>query len=240
MCVGICVAVNYVVLAITYVFAILYSVLRSSPLQNGDGKRTPTAFAVTSTRQRIVTTCVLLSLVSTVIPYHFAYIVLCIVQIATCVRGFRLTRESRLDANYNFYNYAHSILILMIWILPINLPVLVVWVRNLAVHWLTPFSSHHNILSITPFILLVETLSTGRMVPRVQSHFRKFTNVFLFSIASYAAIYGVTYAYVLHHLANILCAWLVMIHFDASSLSAQKINTMLQTMDPDSKGKKRP
>ena len=240
MCVGICVAVNYVVLAITYVFAILYSVLRSSPLQNGDGKRTPTAFAVTSTRQRIVTTCVLLSLVSTVIPYHFAYIVLCIVQIATCVRGFRLTRESRLDANYNFYNYAHSILILMIWILPINLPVLVVWVRNLAVHWLTPFSSHHNILSITPFVLLVETLSTGRMVPRVQSHFRKFTNVFLFSIASYAAIYGVTYAYVLHHLANILCAWLVMIHFDASSLSAQKINTMLQTMDPDSKGKKRP
>lgn len=73
------------------------------------------------------------------------------------------------EANYNFFNYCHTILVLMIWILPINIPVLVVWVRNLAVHWLTPFSSHHNILSIMPFIFLVETLSTGRMVPRVNN-----------------------------------------------------------------------
>jgi glycosylphosphatidylinositol deacylase len=240
MCVSMCVAVNYVALAVTYLFALLYSVLRSSTMRNDEGRRTPTAFAVTSTRQRVVTTCILLSLVSTVIPYHFAYMVLCIVQIATCVRGFKLAKDSHLDTNYNFYNYAHSVLILMIWILPINLPVLVVWVRNLAVHWLTPFSSHHNILSIMPFILLVETLSTGRMVPRVQSRFRLFTGVLLFSIAAYAAVYGVTYAYVLHHLANILCAWLVAIHFDTSSLSAKKINTILQEIDPDSKVKKRP
>lgn len=122
-------------------------------------------------------------MVSTFIPYHFAYMVLCIVQIATCIRALRIARETvsrstlvplqhtnadqRSEANYNFYNYAHSMLILMIWILPINVPVLVVWIRNLAVHWLTPFSSHHNILSIMPFILLVETLSTGRMIPRV-------------------------------------------------------------------------
>jgi GPI inositol-deacylase len=128
----------------------------------------------------------------------------------------------------------------MIWVLPINLPVLVVWVRNLAVHWLTPFSSHHNILSIMPFILLVETLSTGRMVPRVQSRAHLFTNIFLFSIAAYAAVYGVTYAYVLHHLANILCAWLVAIHFDVSSLSVKRISNIIETMDPDSEVKKRP
>lgn len=72
-------------------------------------------------------------------------------------------------ANHNFYNYAHSILILMLCVLPINIPVLVVWVHNLAVHWLTPFSSHHNVLSIMPFILLVETLTSGKMIPRVSS-----------------------------------------------------------------------
>lgn len=71
------------------------------------------------------------------------------------------------EANANFYNYVHSILVLMMWILPINVPVLVVWIRNLAVHWLTPFSSHHNISSIMPFILLIETMSTGRMIPRI-------------------------------------------------------------------------
>lgn len=128
----------------------------------------------------------------------------------------------------------------MIWILPINLPVLVVWVRNLALHWLTPFSSHHNILSIMPFILLVETLSTGRMVPQAQSRFSILTSTLLFSIAAYAAVYGITYAYVLHHLANIFCAWLAFMHFDASSLSITKINNMLVTMGSDSDSKKRP
>lgn len=127
----------------------------------------------------------------------------------------------------------------MLWILPINLPVLVVWVRNLAVHWLTPFSSHHNILSIMPFILLVETQSTGRMVPRIQSRFRILTNVLLFSIAAYAAVYGVSYAYVLHYLANFLCAWLVALHFDASALP-QRIGTILETIDPNGNAKKKP
>jgi glycosylphosphatidylinositol deacylase len=183
--------------------------------------------------------------------------VLCFVQLATCVRSVSLTRDTvgpllprydymradspqRLDSNYNFSNYTHSVFVLMLWILPINLPVLVVWIRNLTVHWLTPFSSHHNILSIMPFILLIETLSTGRMVPRLRSRLSLLTNAILFSIAAYAAVYGVTYAYVLHHLANILCAWLVAIHFDSSLLSAEHIGDMLDTMDPDADPKKRP
>jgi hypothetical protein len=74
------------------------------------------------------------------------------------------------------------------------------------------------LLSITPFILLVETLSTGRMVPRVRPSLSLFTNAFLFAIGAYAAVYGVTYAYALHHLANILCAWLVTIHYEIPSL----------------------
>lgn len=55
----------------------------------------------------------------------------------------------------------------MLWILPINALVLLVWAHNLVVHWLMPFSSHHNVLSIMPFILLVETLTSGAMIPRV-------------------------------------------------------------------------
>ncbi|KAH6629402.1 GPI inositol-deacylase-like protein [Boeremia exigua] len=223
MCIAVCVALNYVALLLTFILATIYALVSSSALRNEDGLRTPGAFAITSTRQRTITTVILLTLVSTVIPYHFAYMVLCLVQLATCIRGFKLAKETHLDTNYNFYNYAHSILILMIWILPINLPVLVVWVRNLAIHWWTPFSSHHNILSIMPFIFLVETLSTGRMVPRVQSRYSFFTNIFLFSIAAYAAVYGVTYAYVLHHLANILCAWLVAIHFDMQNMTSRKV-----------------
>jgi glycosylphosphatidylinositol deacylase len=240
MVTAICVAANYVALLLIHFFASIDTLIRSTTLQDGVGERTPEAFAVTSTRRRVVTTLILLSLVSTVIPYHFAYVVLCLVQLATSVRAFRLAKESHLDSNYNFYNYAHSMFVLMLWILPINLPVLVVWVRNLAIQWLTPFSSHHNILSITPFILLVETLSTGRMIPRVRPGISLFTNVFLFTIGAYAAVYGVTYAYVLHHLANILCAWLVAIHFDTAGLG---INTRDGAAEPaavESDTKKRP
>ena len=112
----------------------------------------------------------------------------------------------------NFYNYTHSLLMLMLWICPINVPVLVVWVRNLALHWLTPFSSHHNILSIMPFLILVETLSTGQMVPRIGSRVRHFTDILLFSLSLVAAVYGVTYAYLLHYIVNIVCAWLSALH----------------------------
>lgn len=77
----------------------------------------------------------------------------------------------RFCAHINFANYAHSIFILMLWILPINALVLLVWVHNLVVHWLMPFSSHHNVLSIMPFILLVETMTSGAMIPRVMTRY---------------------------------------------------------------------
>ena len=51
-------------------------------------------FGETSLLKRIITTTVLLFLVSTVIPYQFVFIVLCIVQVATCVRALCLARET--------------------------------------------------------------------------------------------------------------------------------------------------
>lgn len=79
--------------------------------------------------------------------------------------------KQRSTAHYNFANYAHSIFILMLWVLPINILVLLVWAHNLVVHWFMPFSSHHNVLSIMPFIILVETMTTGSMVPRVSARY---------------------------------------------------------------------
>jgi GPI inositol-deacylase len=152
---------------------------------------------------------------------------------------------------------------LMLWILPINVPVLVVWVHNLAVHWLTPFTSHHNVLSIMPFILLVETLTGGKMIPRVTwrcvlgqpsgptprgidgpanviVRFRHATNVLLFLFAVYAAIYGATYAYQLHYLANLVCFWLVAIHFSGSTLTLSGISQMLEGESESGHVKKTP
>jgi hypothetical protein len=225
--IGACTVVNYAALGLTHLLALLMGLASVRPgwTRHDDRRRTASsamAFLPSSPRRRMLTTAILLVLVATFIPYQFAYLVACLVQLTTAVRAQRVTSELRSAANQNFYNYVHSVFVLMLWVLPVNLPVLVVWIHNLAVHWLTPFSSHHNVLSIMPFIILVETLTTGKMVPRVSSRLRHFTSTLLFGIAIYAAVYGVTYAYMLHYLVNVVAAWLVILHSssDAWSLSA--------------------
>lgn len=220
VCVGVCVMINYTTLALTQLSSIICGWISVRPawLRNDDKRRTVSpAFAPSSPLRRLLTTAGLLLSVSTVIPYQFAYLVACIVQLFTCTRALRLATDAQSTTNHNFNNYAHSILILMLWILPINIPILVVWIRNLSVHWLTPFSSHHNVLSVMPFLLLVETLTGGMMVPRMVSRFRHLTSIFFFCIAIYAAVYGVTYAYTLHYLVNFVAAWLVTIHWSTFS-----------------------
>jgi pimeloyl-ACP methyl ester carboxylesterase len=224
ICVGVCTVLNYVALILTHLLSAFAGLITFRPgwIRNEDRKRSaPAAFFSPSPRRRMLTTAVLLLLVSTVVPYQFAYLIACLVQLMTTVRAQRIASELRSTGNLNFYNYAHSILVLMLWILPINLPTFVVWVHNLAVHWLTPFTSHHNVLSVMPFIVLVETLSTGKMIPRVTSRLKHVTSLLLFCIAVYAAVYGVSYAYTLHYLANLLAFWLAVVHSTSDSWSLE-------------------
>ncbi|OTB03311.1 hypothetical protein M426DRAFT_12670 [Hypoxylon sp. CI-4A] len=228
ICVGVCIGLHYVAQLLTWLLSIIYSWVSVRPvIQHHEKKRALSpAFTPSSPRRRLVTAVVLLFLVSTFIPYQFAYVVACLVQLSTAVRAHRVTRETPSPASLSFNNYVHSIFLLMLWILPINLPTLVVWVRNLTVHWFTAFSSHHNVLSILPFILLVETLTAGKMVPPVTSRLRHLTNVLLFGIAIYAAIYGVSYAYMLHYLVNLVAGWLVAIHSTSDSWTFAGISSI--------------
>ncbi|PNS21035.1 GPI inositol-deacylase [Sphaceloma murrayae] len=210
--VGVCIAVNFTIMAVISLLALAYGLFFSF-CYGKDHSHRPQTFSAISPLQRIITTSILILLVATIIPYQFAYLVLCLVQLATCVRATRHTADTRSLASVNMGSYSVSILVLLLWILPINLPVLVVWVHNLSVPYLTPFSSHHNILSILPLILLVETISTGAMIPRLVGRWRVVTNVLLFGVAVWAAVYGVTWAYTLHWAANVIGSWLVVVHF---------------------------
>lgn len=178
---------------------------------------------------------ILLILVSTIIPYQFAYLDAVFVQTYVCVRAVRLVHTSASGPHQNFHNYSHSILVLMLWVLPINIPVLLVWARNLTVHWLTPFSSHHNVLSIMPYLVLVETLTSGKMIPRLTGRSRYITNFIFFSVAVYAAVYGVSYAYMLHHLVNGVCAWLLAIHFSGNQFSLERLGKIMEGEDGEKK-----
>lgn len=47
-------------------------------------------------------------------------------------------------------------------------------------------------------------------------------------LAVCAAVYGVTYAYLLHHLANFVAAWLVLVHFSGTDLSFSGLSQILE------------
>ncbi|UKZ59825.1 uncharacterized protein TrAtP1_001116 [Trichoderma atroviride] len=229
VCIGVCTVLHYILLALTRILGVAYAVFSVLPAINSNQAPSPSpVFAPSTPRRRVISTIILLFLVSTFIPYQFAYLVACLVQILTVVRALRIYVVTPSTANSNYYHYSHSILLLMMWVLPINLPILAVWVRNLAVHWLTPFSSHHNVLSIMPFILLVENLTTGKMVPQITSGLRHITSGLLFGTALCAAIYGVSHAYMLHYLVNVVAAWLVILHSSSEPWSLMSFGTLFE------------
>ncbi|KAL5604430.1 hypothetical protein BROUX41_002402 [Berkeleyomyces rouxiae] len=214
VCIGVCVALHYVTLLLTLLLNMVY--MRTVATMPS----LPTNLAPKS---RLAVTGASLFLVWTFIPYQFAYLVACLVQLSTTMWALRQMSETSPRSSSisitNFHNYCHTILLLMLWVLPINLPVFVVWARNLMVHyWLTPFSSNHNMLSVVGFILLVEQLRTMTMIPRVtnpqrNNPLRIITGLLFAGTGLFAAVYGVSYAYLLHYLVNIICLWLVIVHY---------------------------
>lgn len=239
--VGVCVGVHYLTLFLVQLSGIISGIFAEHVANIDEARRTtsPMLFSPTSPQRRAITTGILLLLVSTFIPYQFAYLVACLVQLITTVRALRALSSHRQLPNFNFYNYAHSVFLLMLWVLPINLPILAVWLRNLAVQWLTPFSSHHNVLSIISFILLVENMTTGKMIPRVTGRLRHITPALCIGTAFYAGIYGISYAYRLHHLVHLISTWLVLIYLTSGSWSLTSLSAVFDddAIDARKRGK---
>ncbi|EPB84720.1 hypothetical protein HMPREF1544_08519 [Mucor circinelloides 1006PhL] len=169
-------------------------------------------------QRRAVTTLILFLLVATFIPYQFVFVVAFLVQIVTCVRA--LVR-SKASVNYqrpNRYNFMLSILLLFFTLLPFNLPILLVWIRNISVHWFVPFSSDHSVMAIAPFMIYVEILTSNRkMLPRQKNRFWSVvTYVIMYYIVIYAFLYGIKYTHWIYFLTNHLVVWFLLLHFQDS------------------------
>lgn len=77
--------------------------------------------------------------------------------------------KSSQDVKDNNRNHSMHLLLLMTWLLPLAAPVLVVWVRTLAMAGLTtPFDGDHFFLNVAPFLVLVDFASwtTGPIFER--------------------------------------------------------------------------
>lgn len=141
--------------------------------------------------QRVVTMAALILAVVFFAPYQFAFLVLVLVHLFSTVRCLLLAQDASASSSpssdtvgaprsaavpaaaarrvWARYHYSFSILFVLVTLLPINALILVVWVRNLAVGWLAPFSSDHNVLLLVGYLANVEALHGGRMLKAVES-----------------------------------------------------------------------
>ncbi|GAA96257.1 uncharacterized protein L969DRAFT_14453 [Mixia osmundae IAM 14324] len=171
------------------------------------------------TIQRIVSLAALLLLVLLFAPYQFAYLVLTLVHLFSTVRAYILLQDpSSATAlvwrrRWDRYHYYMVVLLIMLWLLPMNAAILIVWVRNLSAGWIAPFSSDHNVLSVAGFLLWVEGVHTGRMLPRSQKLWRRnITSFAALAIAIIAILYGIRYTYLIPAAVNIYFFWLAFLH----------------------------
>ncbi|KAI9484440.1 PGAP1-like protein-domain-containing protein [Zychaea mexicana] len=166
-------------------------------------------------QRRAITTLVLFVMVATCIPYQFVFVVAVLVHIISCIRSLIRTWAAPLQGykRANRYHYMQSLLLLMITLLPFNLPILVVWIRNLSVHWFVPFSSDHNVFAIAPFILYVELLTGSRkMLPRTQGPWHWGTCILIYGVVAYTFLYGIKYTHSIYFLSNHMMAWFLLLH----------------------------
>lgn len=126
---------------------------------------------------------------------------------------FKHTKTTTRRKSYeNVINYQLSILMMMLWILPINIPILIVFIHNFTISWQTPFLSHHNFLAIIPILIMVERNNTSNILPiNNRKNFNSITYGFLVYFIMYGIIYGMRHTYWLHHLFNVFSCWLIIL-----------------------------
>ncbi|KAG8693374.1 GPI inositol deacylase [Ceratobasidium sp. 395] len=110
------------------------------------------------TRSFMAFYAILAGLVIVFVPYQVAYLVAFILHLWSCsVMKTQLKRQSR-DINLApLHAQASHLLLLLFWLLPLIVPVLIVWARTLINAGITtPFDGDHNILNIAFIVMCVE------------------------------------------------------------------------------------
>lgn len=161
-------------------------------------------------KERLIASMLLLLLVFLYIPYQMAFVITLIIQIATCIR-IALLQVSNSEQKTNLRNYNMTFLMLLLFVSAINIPIIIVFLHNVAIKWETSFRSHYNILAVAPIIFLVGNNSVFKMPKStpIDSLDGTITIILFVYLTVFSFIYGLRNLYWIHHLVNIICAWLL-------------------------------
>lgn len=168
-------------------------------------------------KRRISIITVLLLIVALFVPFQFAFLVASLTQvIINNTRANRFQVSDTITHKYitNFRNFNQLVSNILIWASVVNTPILVVWIHNLVQHLPLRFSSHHNIFSVLPILLIVENISAGNLIPEMSRLQKIVTMSYLGYFAMYCFFYGVQHTYMLPHFTNVFCGWLYIVYLD--------------------------
>ncbi|KAK9768014.1 GPI inositol deacylase [Basidiobolus ranarum] len=182
-------------------------------------------------RRRVVTTLILFLLVATFVPFQFAYCSAFLVQLFSCVRTMLRAKISNKgkdssQALWDRYHYQSSMLMLMFTLLPYNIPVLIVWIRNLAAHWFTQAPADHSLFAIAPIMVYVE-MTINKMLPRFSERLSNWTRYIVNMIVVVTLIYGVRFPYLVHYITNGFVLWLVGLYLSHSKTVQSLVEKLL-------------
>lgn len=178
---------NFQILNIMFmILSITFNYIFSYAIETLSSKKLPTP--AHSKKFRMIVSGGLLLLTLIYLPYQVIYIVCFIVQ------ALKLFKK---NSNFNV-----TIFLLMLWILPINIPIIIVLIHNISINWRTSFSSHHNILSILP-IFTFTNLSNYKFKPT------PFIKIFVCYWIGYNWFYGSIHTFFMFHLFNYFCVLLL-------------------------------
>ncbi|KAG8993305.1 GPI inositol deacylase [Tulasnella sp. JGI-2019a] len=110
-------------------------------------------------------------------------------------------------------NLVKHILLLQTLLIPLEAPVLVVWVRTLAsAGYTTPFDGDHNILMALPWLVLMEAVTDGAPWRRVRRRWLQLlAPLFLTVLAIKTVVFGLRYTYGVYEGANVVIAGLLLL-----------------------------
>ncbi|XBW38211.1 hypothetical protein QEN19_003802 [Hanseniaspora menglaensis] len=138
------------------------------------------------------------------VPYQLIFIALTVSQLFHVLYLFSTFNKM----NKNVIEFNKTILLMMLLVLPVCIPIVVVFFHNFAVNWKTPFRSHHNVLAIFPIISLVFCLQNGMILKREKNFNFRVLCFLLGYIAFFTCIFGERNTYFIYHLFNLLSATL--------------------------------
>lgn len=224
---------------VAFIWCVLNTIVRAVGFVAMAVTKTTSGTLGNSVKVGRILVAVLLALVATVLPYQFAFAATFVALIAISVRALVIAQRMPAEASraaWDHYHFAMAILVMFFFLLPFNLPSLMVWIRNFAVGWHKSFASDHRVDYIAPFVIFTEGLANGTAVTKTTwRRYTRLTVTLLDVILVYLVVFGARYSWQVYFLTRVWVSWLLVLRFMETDIGNKFEGRIRRTIWPAGK-----